>query len=228
MPAQLSIVMPTLNAADRLGPVLGALKPGLDIGLIRELVISDGGSSDATEEIAEEVGATWISGPRGRGGQLLRGAEVARGDWLLFLHSDTVLSENWANEVRQHLNTQSKAGHFRLRFEADEFAPRFVEAWVRLRVRVFGLPYGDQGLLISRELYDRVGGFSDMPLMEDVDLAGRLRGRLVALDAVAMTGADRYLQVGWLRQGSRNLWRLVRFKCGVPVTRLMGDYDPSN
>jgi len=227
LPAPLSIIIPTLNSADKLGPTLAALKPGLDKSLIRELIFSDGGSSDDTAAIAEDMGADLVSGPKGRGGQLARGAEAARGEWLLFLHSDTRLSANWAEEVIPHLPNAKQAGYFRLRFDANGLAPRIVSAWANLRSRLFGLPYGDQGLLISRQLYDQIGGFSDLPLMEDVDMARKLKGKLAALPAEAVTSPERYKNAGWLRQSCRNAARLIRYKMGVPVERLMGDYSKS-
>ena len=226
MPAPLSVIIPTLNSASTLGPVLGGLRPGLEAGLIRELILSDGGSTDATEQIADEVGAEWISGPRGRGPQLARAGSAARGEWMLFLHSDTVLSDDWASAVCAHLSQTDRAGYFRLRFDCDGFAPRIVAGWANLRSRMFGLPYGDQGLLISRVLYDRIGGYSELALMEDVEIAGRLRGALKQLDATATTGAERYQRAGWLRQGARNIMRFARFKAGVPAERLVRDYAP--
>lgn len=224
MPAPLSVIIPTLNSAHTLGPTLASLKPGLDKSLIRELILTDGGSTDATQSIGEDMGANWVTGPKGRGGQLARGAKIARGQWLLFLHSDTRLGENWAEEVIAHLPKTSKAGYFRLRFDVTGTAPQIVAAWAGFRSRLFHLPYGDQGLLISRNLYDQIGGFSEMPLMEDVEIAGKLKGRLLALQAEARTSPERYETAGWLRQGGRNFLRLARYKLGVPVERLIRDY----
>ena len=99
-----------------------------------------------------------------------------------------------------------------------------VAAWANLRARLFGLPYGDQGLLIPRALYTHVDGYPDMPLMEDVAMARRLRGQLVALDAVAVTSSARYRQQGWVRRGARNLWTLARYFAGVDVATLARQY----
>ena len=99
MPAPLSIIIPTLNAASGLPECLQALMPGLELGLIREVIVSDGGSDDATPRIAGDTGATWITGTSGRGAQLAAGADTARGDWLLFLHADTYLSPDWAERA---------------------------------------------------------------------------------------------------------------------------------
>ena len=226
MRAPVSIIIPTLNAAGELPGCLAALVPGLQAGLIREVVISDGGSGDGTAGIASEAGAVWVSGEKGRGGQLRRGAEAAQGEWLLFLHADSWLAEGWAEAVLAHLAEDAdRAGYFALRFRARGTGARMVAGWANARSRVFGLPYGDQGLLISRALYDRVGGFADMPLMEDVDMARRLRGRLRALECRVETGAERYLAEGWMRRGARKLWTLGRYFCGVAPERLVRGYE---
>jgi hypothetical protein len=123
-----------------------------------------------------------------------------------------------------HIAREERAGYFALRFDSTGFFPWFVAGWANLRSRIFGLPYGDQGLLISRAMYEAAGGFSDMPLMEDVALVRRLRGQLVALGAVAVTSAARYERGGWLRRGARNLWCLARYFAGVDVARLARAY----
>lgn len=220
MPAPLSVIVPTLNAADSLPACLAALMEGLDAGLITELIISDGGSTDGTLEQADSWGAQIVKGPASRGGQLQRGCAVARGEWLLILHADTVLSSGWTIAVGQHLGT-SGAGYFRLRFDRGG---RFVAGWANLRGRLFGLPYGDQGLLVSRTLYAQVGGYADMPLMEDVALVSALKGQLTALDAVAVTSSAKYQRQGWVRRGARNLWTLVRYFLGADVTTLARQY----
>ena len=99
MPAQISVVVPTLNAEPALGACFGALMEGLELGLIRELIVSDGGSEDATGAVSQAWGADVLHGPASRGGQLRRGAAIARGDWLLFIHADTVLRAGWTEAV---------------------------------------------------------------------------------------------------------------------------------
>ncbi|MBO9444538.1 TIGR04283 family arsenosugar biosynthesis glycosyltransferase [Ruegeria sp. R14_0] len=222
MPAPISIVIPTLNAGDSLPATLGALMEGLHTGLIRELIVSDGGSTDQTVGIADEAGAEIVTGPPSRGGQLARGCAAAKGEWLLVLHADTLLQEGWSKPVGDHLSTGAPAV-FRLAFRASGFAPTWVAGWANLRSRLFGLPYGDQGLLIPRAMYQQVGGYCDQPLMEDVALVRRLRG-IVVLPTRAFTSADRYQRVGWLRRGARNLWTLTRYFLGVDPERLAQAY----
>ena len=220
MRAPLSIIIPTLDAEAGLPVTLRALVEGLECGLIRELVVSDGGSGDASCALADAAGAVVLRGAAGRGGQLRRGADVAAGEWLLFLHADTALAAGWVSVVQAHIRGGQGAGYFRLAFDAQGFAPRWVAGWANLRARLFGLPYGDQGLLVSRGLYDAVGGYADMPLMEDVAMARSLRGRLRMLPVMARTSAARYQQAGWLRQGARNLWRLLRYLAGADPAQL--------
>ena len=225
MRAPVSVVIPTLNSGEDLPITLAALGVGLEKGLVRELVVSDGGSDDDTRPIADSAGAVLITGPASRGGQLKRGAAAAGGEWLLFLHADTWLDDHWPDAVTAHLHGfPDSAGYFRLAFRSEGVLPKLVAGWANLRSRAFGLPYGDQGLLVSRELYQEIGGFPDIPLMEDIAVARALRGRLRALPAVAWTSADRYHRRGWLRQGGRNLGILIRYLLGVDPERLRHTY----
>ncbi len=226
MRAALSVVIPTLNAEGGLPGCLASLMEGLEAGLIRELVISDGGSTDRTVQIAEDVGAMLVSGAPSRGGQLLRGVEAAGGDWLLLLHADTVLEPGWSDTVAQHVQ-QEKAGYFRLGFHAPGLAARGVAWWANQRSRWFQLPYGDQGLVISRELLAQAGGVPDIPLMEDVAMARALRGQLVMLPVTARTSAEKYEREGWFRRGRRNLWTLCRYLLGADPHALARGYQRS-
>lgn len=224
MRAKLSVVMPTLNAEAGLARSLPALAEGLEAGLIRELVISDGGSEDATEQIAEAAGAVFVVGAASRGGQLRRGVRVARGEWLLVLHADSVLPPGWPEVVKAHIANGQGAAAFRLAFDSRGLAPRVVAGWANLRSKVFGLPYGDQGLLLSRSDYDAAGGYPDIPLMEDVALARALGRRITLLPATVTTSSERYRRDGWLRRGGRNLLLLLRYLCGARPEDLVRRY----
>ena len=137
MRAPISIVIPTLNAASVLPETLAHLAEGLGEGLIRELVISDGGSSDGIRALAEEAGAIFVEGPAGRGGQLARGIAAAEGPWFLALHADTHLSEGWSEAVFAHLRDHTdRAGYFRLAFRARGPAPTVFAAWANMRSRL--------------------------------------------------------------------------------------------
>lgn len=228
MRAPLSIVIPTLNAGGELPGALACLMQGVEAGLVRELVVSDGGSTDGTVEMAEQVGAVVIPGAPGRGGQIARGVSASTGDWILILHADTQLGAGWVEAVERLMARaaagEPRAGYFRLRFRAKGLMAGVTATWANLRARLFGLPYGDQGLVLPRSLYAEVGGMPDLPLMEDVAIARALRGRLIALEAEAATSATRYEKSGWIRRGSRNFWTLVSYLMGADPEALARDY----
>ena len=223
MRAELSIVIPALNAANALPGTLAALMEGVEAGLISDLVISDGGSDDATVRIADEVGAVWITSDASRGGQLRRGADAAQGAWLMFVHADTVLPRGWSQTVLAQI-AMGAPGYFGLRFDTGGLPARWVAGWANLRARLLHLPYGDQALLISRADYEAVGGYADIPLMEDVAMARSLGKRLHRMPGCVTTSAERYIRDGWLRRGARNILILLRFLCGADPEKLRRRY----
>jgi len=218
--SRLSIVIPTLNAAAGLGATLAALAEARDA----EIVVADGGSRDGTSALAEAAGACVVAAPRGRGLQLAAGAAAAHGDWLLFLHADTVLPPGWAEAVATFVDDPAnagRAGYFAFRLDDDDPRARRLERAVAWRCRRLALPYGDQGLLIGRTLYDAIGGFRPLPLMEDVDLVRRLgRERLAALPVAAVTSAARYRRDGYWRRPLRNLTCLSLYFLGLSPERI--------
>lgn len=206
-------------------------------GLVRQVIIVDGGSRDATLRIADDAGAEIVVSPAGRGTQLATGACHARSPWLLFLHADTVLEPGWERDVSQFMERvdlgrrPEAAAAFRFTLDDDGLRPRLLEAAVAARNGLFRLPYGDQGLLIPRRLYDKIGGFKSLPLMEDVDLVHRLgRRRIVMLRATARTSASRYKTDGYTRRIARNLACLSLYYMRVPlpvIARLYGAGPPA-
>lgn len=216
----LIVVLPTLQAEAHLGRALAVLAKA---GLVADMVVADGGSTDATREIAQNAGARVIDAPRGRGSQLAAGAKVASGNWLLFLHADTVLQDGWADSASRFMAdpaNEFRAGVFRFALDDASNAARRLERMVAWRTRVLGLPYGDQGLLISRAFYDTLGGFADIPIMEDVELVRRIgRARLVQLDARALTSAQRYRR-GYVWRSARNLFCLALYFAGIAPKRI--------
>lgn len=215
MDRDLSVIIPTLNAAARLSATLAAL------GDVAEVIVVDGGSIDDTLAVA--TNARILHAPRGRGGQFAAGIEAARHPWLLLLHADTVLAPGW--RAACHTDA-SKAGYFRFVLDSSNPRARRLERLVAWRCRVLALPYGDQGLLIHKDLLASAGGMSAMPLMEDVDLVRRLgRERLTALPADAITSADKWERQGYYRRSARNLCCLAAWLAGVPlpfIRRLYG------
>ena len=219
-----SVVVPVLNGA----AVLPQSLPPVTAS-VREVIVVDGGSADGTASIAEGLGATVIRAPRGRGVQLAAGAAAANGEWLLFLHADTRLQPGWADAVRRFTGGEAnerRAACFRLRLDDRNPAARRVERLAGWRCRRFGLPYGDQGLLIHRAFYAALGGFRPVPLMEDVDLVRRIgRRNMVMLAADALTSAARYRRDGYWARPARNLCLLSLYFLGVPpcwLARLYG------
>jgi rSAM/selenodomain-associated transferase 2 len=214
----LSVVIPTLDCGATLGACLAALAEA------DEIVVADGGSRDGTVAIAGAAGARLIASARGRGPQLAAGAAGARGDWLLFLHGDTVLEAGWRTCAERHLAVAGdRPACFRFRLADDAWQARLIEAGVAARVRLLGLPYGDQGLLVSRRLYEQAGGYRPLPLMEDVDLVRRLP-RAVPLASAAITSAAKWRRDGWLRRSARNLLCLAAWRVGLPAAWIARAY----
>ena len=233
VPRHVSIVIPTLEAAGVLGATLDGLAHGLDRleerGASAEVVVADGGSQDGTADEARRHGARVVEAEAGRGRQLAAGAAAAEGVWLLFLHADTRPAPGWEEEVSAFIakpSNQGRAACFRFALDDRATAARLLERLVALRCRLFALPYGDQGLLIHRTLYDALGGYRPLPMMEDVDLVRRIgRRRLAYLATPAVTSAVRFRRSGYLPQMLRNLCCLLLFSCGVraeTVARLYG------
>jgi glycosyltransferase involved in cell wall biosynthesis len=204
----ISVVIPTFNAGAHLPRALAPLVDGVVEGVVKDVIVSDGGSTDETLAIAEEAGCTIVSGPAGRGKQLRAGAATAKGKWLLFLRAETALARDWTQQVTQFLATRGahlRAAAFTLAVEGDGAGT--VALWADLRARWLRLPRGEQGMLISRFLYDALGGYADMPVMEDADFARRIgRERLVILTTHAAVRADTYSH-GW--RETAMLWRFI-------------------
>jgi glycosyltransferase involved in cell wall biosynthesis len=228
----ISVIIPTLNAEHSLHRCFAALIPAVIDGLVREVIVIDGGSTDSTGRIAEEAGASFLSGPPTRGGQMAYGAALAKQEFLLFLHPDCVLEADFERAVLRFLTSSSahhRAAYFRLTL--DDYAPiaRRLEWLVQLRCRVLALPFGNQGLLISRKLYDAVGGYRDLAAMEDVDMVRRLGGRrLAGLTASVLTTPHEHMKNGYVRQSLNDLSRFMRYYLGLKPKALMASDVHSN
>ncbi|NBB51537.1 glycosyltransferase [Rhizobium sp. CRIBSB] len=219
----LDVIVPTLNAAATLPATLATVPRGAAV------IISDGGSTDLTLGMARSARCGVVEGPRGRGRQLAAGAAASTRPWRLFLHADTVISaQGWAAIARYMATPGAERAAATLRLAIDDPAwqARVIERSVAWRVRWFGLAYGDQGLLIHRDLYAAIGGYPDQPLMEDVEIMRRLgRARLRVLDGEARTSATRWRRRGWIRQTMLNLSCVTLYRLGVPADRIVRLYD---
>lgn len=220
-PQDLAIIIPTLNAAAELPACLAALGDGLTV------LVVDGGSRDATRSVAALHGAQVIQSDLGRGTQLAAGIAATSQPWLLLLHADTRLGSGWKTDAARHARARpDQAGYFRFTLDSADPRARRLERMVAWRCRMLGLPYGDQGLLIHRELLRGVGGVHSMRLMEDVDLVRRIgRSRLVALASPAITSAQRWETDGWYRRSLRNLTCLLLYGAGVPPDKIQRLYE---
>ena len=215
---KISVVIPTLNAAANLPATLAALGP------VFEVVVTDGGSTDTTAAVALAAGAKVITAPKGRGPQLAAGIAAAAAEWLLLLHADTRLTPCWRAEAAKHIAEHpDKAAWFRFMLDSTDPRARRLERLVNWRCRALALPYGDQGLLVHRDILRAAGGMRPLPLMEDVDLVRRLgRHRLIGLHAGAVTSAAKWERDGWYRRSGRNLLCLSLWHLGVPAAGSRG------
>jgi rSAM/selenodomain-associated transferase 2 len=190
----ISVIIPTLDEAHSLGATLRAVTR-LGHGARVEVIVVDGGSADATREIAREHGAQVILSARGRGAQMHTGATVARGDALWFLHADTIPPPDAPRLILDALWRDAKivGGNFAISFDGTRFAARFL-TWLYPQLRRLGLCYGDSAIFVRASVYREVGGFRPFPVFEDLDLVRRLRkrGALVHLRARVVTSSRRF------------------------------------
>ncbi len=210
----ISVVIPALNEQQAIARALQSTRlPGV------ERIVVDGGSTDGTDETARSLGADRVlRTAAGRARQMDAGFRAASGEAILFLHADTRLDPGWRDALARVLADPAVAGGaFRLRFDSGRGAFRVFEAFVRVRARLLGLPFGDQGLFVRRKLLEELGGVPDVPIFEDLDLVRAIRrsGRLALLEVSATTSVRRYERNGLARQVLRNQVALLAFALGL-------------
>ena len=214
----LSIIVPVLAdtaAAERL---LAQLPPDPRI----EILVVDGGTDPLLDDLARgRPDVRVLRSLPGRAVQMNVGARAARGTWLLFLHADSRLPERWFDALEQAARG-AQGGWFRFALDHPSWQARLIERGVRWRIRLLRLPYGDQGLFVTRELFGALGGYRELPLMEDVDFVHRLRarGQVVEVPAAIATSARRWERDGWTRRSLRNLVLIALYFMGVSPGRL--------
>lgn len=216
---RISVIVPALNEAGCIAACLGSVRAQ---GMDTEVLVVDGGSTDATADIAARH-ARVVRGVRGRGAQMNAGARVSTGDVLLFLHADTVLHPRALAGMRRALMDRRVAGGtFTMRFDVAHPLLRLYGWCTRLR----WFRYGDQGIFLRREVFERLGGYRELPLLEDVDLLRRMRrhGRLAVVPRPVTTSARRFVERGIFRQQLVNGAILAAYALGVSPARLAGWY----
>jgi glycosyltransferase involved in cell wall biosynthesis len=214
----ISVVIPTLNAERLLPRCFDSLITAAVRGVVREVIVADGGSGDGTLAIADAAGAHIVAADRSRGAQMAAGAGAARSDWILFLHPETALEQGWEVEVESFLHQampeRPRAAAFRFALEDFGAGARRAEARAAFRSWFLALPYGDQGLLMPRRLYKKVGGYRDLVRLEDADIVRRIgRRRLVMLRGRAVNSARPHQ--GWLKPMALSLLHMLRVPSSV-------------
>jgi rSAM/selenodomain-associated transferase 2 len=196
-----------------------------------EVIVCDGGSTDGTPDVVREYGekgVLLVKTQKGRGAQMNAGAAGAGGDILVFLHADTILEKGWHEAVTAALKDRKRSGGaFSLRIGSPGRQFRMIESLVNLRCRICKLPYGDQAIFMRRQTFIGVGGYRDIPLMEDVDIVERLKafGTIVMLDQKAVTAARRWEREGWLCTSARNQLIMLLYRLGTDPRRLARMYS---
>lgn len=223
--AVVSAIIPALNEEAAISECLQALRRA---GPWVEIIVVDGGSGDATREIAMGLADKVIEAPRGRAVQMNAGARAASGDILLFIHADCRVPSGAYDAVRRTLSGEAVvAGAFDLRIGHEGVWARLVERVANLRSRLTQVPYGDQGFYIRKDIFEKIGGFANIPLMEDIEIAGRLKhlGRIGFSKLRITASPRRWLNEGVVRTTFRD-WAIALsytvFK--VPPERLARHY----
>ena len=215
-------MIPVLNEAATLPDLVKDMRR-----LGAEVVFVDGGSSDATVEILQGSGLRWISAPRGRSSQMNAGAAATAGTTLMFVHADTKLPFEALGRVRRAVRSGAVGGSFDLRLDTRSPVLRLVAATITVRSRITGVATGDQALFVTREAFDRLGGFAALPLFEDVDFSRRLKreGPVKHLPVAVVSSARRWRRGGTLRTIVR-MWILkALYYGGVDPALLARHYE---
>jgi len=218
-----SVIIPALNEQCHIAATLGAVGRSPS----HEVIVVDGGSTDTTVYRAKAARVTVLASKPGRARQMNAGTATAKGAALLFLHADTLLPHGWAEVVPRTLHAAGVvAGAFRFRIAGNFPGKSFIEWSTGIRSRWLQRPYGDQGLFLTRALFEEMGGFADLPIMEDYEFAGRLRrrGRIVTVGEPALTSPRRWETLGVVRTTLRNQWMMASYHLGVSPEKLAMRY----
>ena len=228
---KISMILPVLNEAEAIEPNLrdirASISPENQENCNLEIIVVDGGSQDNTVAIAESMEIQVISADPGRASQMNAGARIARGEILLFLHADTQLPERFDRIVLELLEDPATiAGAFELSIDGRGWGLRVIETGVKWRSRCFSLPYGDQGIFLRSQVFQEIGGFAQLPIMEDFELMRRLKklGKIAIAPAAVLTSARRWQKLGLLKTTLINQIVIIGYYCGVSPDRLLRWY----
>ncbi|HEV7485097.1 MAG TPA: TIGR04283 family arsenosugar biosynthesis glycosyltransferase [Thermoanaerobaculia bacterium] len=217
--SSVSVIIPTLNEQDW---IAGAVESAFTAGAA-EVIVADGGSDDRTTRHATAAGARVLLTDRMRAKQSNLGAHAASYDVLIFLHADTRLPPGAAEAVEAALH-RADFGGFRIRFIEPSRKLAFAAAAINLRTRLTRCPWGDQAQFIRRETFLEIGGFKEMPLMEDYELAIRMKRRATILPMTVTTSGRRFLRKGLVRTAARNWRTVIAYRMGADVDELARSY----
>ncbi|MBD1834712.1 TIGR04283 family arsenosugar biosynthesis glycosyltransferase [Cyanobacteria bacterium FACHB-472] len=220
---RISVIIPVLNEASRIRLNLTSFEKATNV----EVIVVDGGSQDETVAIAKSLGVQVLSAAAGRDRQMNAGAKVATGDILLFLHADTRLPVGFDAMVRQALAERGTiAGAFELKIDARMRSLRLVEKMVNWRSRFLHLPYGDQAIFLKASVFHEIGGFPNLPIMEDFEFILRLRrlGNITLVPASVLTSARRWQKLGVLKTTLINQIVIIGYFLGFSPSRLAKFY----
>jgi rSAM/selenodomain-associated transferase 2 len=223
---RVSVIIPALNEAANLAAAVASVR----LQAPHQIIVVDGGSTDQTREIGAAIADELIEGVRGRAAQMNLGATRATGEILLFLHADSRLEVGALTDARRILsNRRVAAGCFTMTVPLGNPMFRSIEWCATARVRLTGYIYGDQGLFLRRETFDRVGGFPPLRFMEDLAISRALRrqGRVQVSRRRVMVSPRRWQERGIVRQTLRNWWLTALAAAGVHPDRLAHYYPAS-
>ena len=216
---KLSIIIPTLNEAAAIARTLSHFEGVENL----EVIVVDGGSIDKTAGLARSQGAKVIQSNPGKAIQMNTGAAAAAGDIIVFLHADTLLPEDFGSQIVSALNKNGvAAGAFQLAIDSTGVGIRIIESMANLRSRFLRLPYGDQALFMKKSQFEKIGGFPELPIMEDFVLIRRLKrqGKIVIVPAAVMTSPRRWLHMGILKTWLINQLIIIAYYLGISPERL--------
>ncbi|WP_408999953.1 TIGR04283 family arsenosugar biosynthesis glycosyltransferase [Tychonema sp. BBK16] len=216
---KISMIIPVLNEANTIAQVISTARNAENV----EIIVADGSSSDGTVEIAKSLSDRVICTTPGRATQMNAGAAASTGDILLFLHADTHLPHGYDTRVRQALGNPSiVAGAFELKIDAPLLSLRLVEIGVNCRSHLLQMPYGDQAIFLKTSTFNQIGGYPNLPVMEDFEFVRRLKkqGRIQILPQAVLTSARRWQQVGVLKTTVINQIVIIAYFLGVSPDRL--------